>query len=190
MEKLQPTIVNGKNVTLKPLQEQFFEEYHSMFSPTVRQAVGLPPTSELQETATFLKATMVDPQHFMFYCIFDNQANKLIGAVVIRTPDHPNGQLGAWVNENFWGGGCYQEALYLALKEYFDYKDNTPIFAFVAVDNKRSLKAHKKIGFEIVEKSLEDKKCCPGRQTHKIVLTRTAFDKARKRFEGGSNENK
>jgi RimJ/RimL family protein N-acetyltransferase len=183
MEKLQPDIVKGNLITLKPLQEQFIEEYYHMFSPIVRQAIGLPSTSDLQETTDFLRAIMDDPQHLMFYCIFDNPTNKLIGAVVIRTPDHPNGQLGAWLNENFWGGERYQEALYLALKKYFDYKANNSIFAFVAVDNKRSLKAHQKMGFEIVQKSPYDAECCQGKKTHKIALTRVAFKLEQKHFE-------
>ena len=183
MEK-QPNIVKGKVITIKPLQEQFFEEYHHMFSPVVRQAVGLTPTSELHDTATFLKATMSDPQHLMFYCIFDNQTNNLIGSVVIRTPDHPNGQLGAWLNENFWGGGRYQEALCLALKKYFESTGYNSIFAFVEVNNERSLRAHQKMGFEIVAKSPDDKNRLQGKQKHKIVLMRVAFDKVQKRFEG------
>lgn len=179
--------LEGNIVTLKPLKEDFFESYHKMFSPTVRQAVGLSPTSELRDTATFLKATMSDPQHLMFYCIFDNQANKLIGSVVIRTPDYPNGQLGAWLNENFWGGGRYQEALYLALKKYFESTAYDSIYAFVEVGNERSLKAHQKMGFQIVEKLPEDKNRLREKLAHKfnlsfyyIVLTRAAFDKEQK----------
>ncbi len=187
---IDSTIIIGNITTLKPLQEQFFEEYHRMFSPIVRQAIGLPPTSEPHETADFLKAALEDPQHRMFYCIFDNQTNKLIGSVCIRTPNHPNGQLGAWVNENFWGGGRYQEALYLLLMQYFASTHNDSVNAFIEVNNKRSLKAHQKTGFEIVEKLPEDLTCCPGKQTHKIVLTRGAFDKAQKSFEGICNENK
>jgi RimJ/RimL family protein N-acetyltransferase len=165
----------GKLVTLKPLQEEFFEEYHHMFSSTVRKILGLVPTCPLQETVNFLKALMVDKRELMFYCIFDNKTGKLIGAVNIRTVDHPNGQLGAWMNENFWGQGRYQEALYLILKEYFESSDEDSIFVFVDTSNLRSLKAHQKFGFVATEKSCEDNKYCPGKITHKLVLTRETF---------------
>ncbi len=94
--------ITGKIITLKPLHESFFEVYHVMFSPVVRQILGLPPVCGVQDTINFLKAAMVNKQYCMFFCIFDNKSDSLIGAVVIRSPEHPNGRLGSWLNENFW----------------------------------------------------------------------------------------
>lgn len=168
----------GSIVTLKPLQEQFFEEYHNMFSPVVRQALGLPPSSELQETTNFLKTAMVDPQYEKFYCIFDNQTNKLIGGITIRSKQHPMGQLGTWVNEQFWGGGRYQEALYLSMKEYFADDKHDSMVAFIEEKNERSLRAHQKFGFVIVEKTSEDQRYLPGKKSKKVVLIKDSFKNA------------
>jgi RimJ/RimL family protein N-acetyltransferase len=179
MEKLYQTLIKGKTITLKQLSEKFFDEYHHMFSPTVRKVIGLSPSSELKETTEFLRAAMVDPQHLMFYCIFDNHTNKLIGSIATRNPEHPNGQLGAWVNENFRGGGRYQEALFLALNEYFKFEEHNQIFAFVLTNNERSLRAHQKNGFEIIETAFDGKVCLQGYPAHKIVLTRVGFEKAK-----------
>lgn len=162
-------VLTGKKVTLKPLESAFFQEYHVMFSPVVRNALGLVPTCSEQETLSFLNAAMHDEKHKMFYCVFDNQANKLIGSIVIRTNDHPNGQLGAWINENFWGAGRYQEALLLILNKYFESHDS--IFAFVKIKNERSLRAHKKFEFEVVDKFVRD-----GYDYYKINLSKNVFE--------------
>lgn len=158
----------GKIITLKTLQESYFQEYYKMFSPTVRQALGLNAESNLEETSNFLKTIMTDPQHKMLYCIFDNGTKKLIGSIVIRTSEHINGQLGSWVNENFWGENRYQEALKLVLQKYFETCDS--IFAFVKVINIRSLNAHQKAGFVIQEKFKKN-----GYDYYKIHLSKGDF---------------
>ncbi len=173
--------LKGKLVTLKPLQEKFFEEYHRMFSPIVRQALGLPPTCDMQETIKYLQVALVDKHHHMVYCIFENKTNKLIGGIVIRSKEHPNGQLGSWLNEHFWGSGRYQEALYLTLKKYFEETQDNSIFAFVTEENKRSLKAHQKFGFVVAKKLDNDHR--PGKYAYLIELTRNKFEQKRKNFK-------
>ncbi len=44
---------------------------------------------------------MEDGQYLVFYCIVDSIMNKMIGSIAIRPPEHPNGQLGEWINEKF-----------------------------------------------------------------------------------------
>ena len=78
----------------------------------------------------------------------------------------------------------------MALKKYFESTEYSSIFAFVEISNERSLRAHQKIGFEIVTKSPDDKNRLQGKQSYKIVLTRTAFDKTQKRFEGTRDADK
>ncbi len=47
------------------------------------------------------------------------------------------------------------------MKKYFESTDSHSIFAFIEEDNKRSLRAHQKYGFMIVNKSCQDdKKYC------------------------------
>ena len=151
----------GTKVTLKPLHESFFDEYHRMFSPTVRAMLHLTQTAPIEETRKFLsgwlKTTKVDEK--FFFCIFDNQDQCLIGALEIREPDCPNGQMGAWLNENYWGGGRYQEALGLALNWYSAYTGRTTVGCMIDVRNARSLRAHQKYGFVIVgEKMFEGRR--------------------------------
>jgi RimJ/RimL family protein N-acetyltransferase len=160
--------ITGTLITLKPLQEAYFKDYHEMFSTTVRNALGLPSKSSIKNTITFLKEIITDPKHKKIFCIFDNETQKLIGSIVIRSKDHHNGQIGSWVNENFWGSGKFQEALTLVLQMHF--KANDSISAFVKVINKRSLCAHQKAGF-IIQEQFEKN----GFDYYKIHLTRDLF---------------
>ena len=160
--------IAGNLITLKPLQEIYFKNYHKMFSTTVRQALGLRQKTSLKETINFLDEIITDPKHKKIFCIFDNETQNLIGSTVIRSEDHPRGQLGSWVNEKFWGSGKYQEALSLVLQVYF--KTNNSIFAFVRITNKRSLYAHQKVGF-IIQDQFEKN----GFDYYKIYLTKDLF---------------
>jgi len=168
-----PVEVVGKKITLRLLDQKYFEEYHTMFSPVVRVILGLPEIATLEETRDFLSKTVEtlrgeeNSKYKAFYCIFDNVDKKLIGALEIREPGNINGQLGTWVNENYWGGGRYQEALDLVLKAYFKAHEINSLNAYVRVANIRSLKAHQKYGFEIVGE-LEVK----GNNCYEIVVTR------------------
>ena len=171
-----PSIFVGKKITLKKLQESFFEEYHQQFSPIVRQRLHLPLTASFKETCDFLKKqiTLVDAGRSLFFCVFDNQDKKLIGALEIREPTHIHGQLGAWINEHYWGGGRYQEALLFVVRLYFEQTNNPDIFIFVDSDNIRSVKAHEKIGFKIAETFVMNHResCCLGKTLHRMVCQR------------------
>jgi RimJ/RimL family protein N-acetyltransferase len=156
-----PIEIVGKKITLRLLDSKYFEEYHRMFSKIVRVALGLPETATLEETKTFLTKKFEDLkngeksknnnfEYKVFYCIFDNSDKKLIGAIEIRELGNKDGQLGTWLNENYWGSGRYQEALDLILKNYFKFHDFDSLNAYVRVVNIRSLKAHQKYGFEII----------------------------------------
>ena len=88
----------------------------------------------------------------LFYCIFDNKDNKLIGAIDIREKHHNDvGQFGTWINENYWGGGRFKEATNLIAKVYFATSDDDDIEAHVRIWNKRSYHALKKCGFKDVD---------------------------------------
>lgn len=171
----QTCCIVGKTVTLKPLEASFFDACHHMFSPTVRQWLHLPLTATTEQTREFLASRLVVIQEGKshYFCIFDNQDKKLIGAVEIREPDFVNGQLGAWLNEKYWGGGRYQEALDLALKAYFSDTKATEVNAIIDVDNVRSIKAHQKYGFKIVDEFVVEQTAssCVGRCVYRLIYT-------------------
>ena len=146
-----PKEIVGKKITLRVLDSQYFQEYHTTFSPIVRKAIGLSDRT-LDQTKEFLATRVVALKigKTLFYCIFDNIDKKLIGAIEIREPGYPEGQLGTWINENYWGEGRYQEALDLIIKVYFKIKNVDKVNAYVETFNIRSLKAHQKYGFKIV----------------------------------------
>lgn len=169
-------ILIGKIVTLKPLSESFFDEYHMAFSPVVRNALHLPLVATRQQTHAFLASmlSLISQKGHLFFCIFDNQKNRLIGALEVRDPAFVNGQLGAWLNESYWGGGRYQEALNLALTAYFDYSKTTTVNVLVDVDNVRSVKAHQKYGFSIVEEFVvkDEASICYGLKVYRLVYSK------------------
>lgn len=161
MQTFPPTII-GNHVTVRLLHPSFFTAYHAMFSSTVRAALHLPLEASCQATQEFLQAqinslTTMD----LFYCIFNNADNKLIGAIKIRDPQSQealqNGQIGAWVNESYWGQDRYQEALTLATQAYFAHTNAESIGAFIDATNIRSLRAHTKFGFVVTGSSVG---CC------------------------------
>ena len=151
-------ILSGKIVTLKVLRADYFQSYHDMLSPTVREAIGIPKEQTLEETEKFLKKKLIEIANntILFYCIFDNAENNLIGSIELRELGFLNGQLGCWTNENYWGGGRYQEALDLLLQEYFTCTDERVVNAYIKKKNIRSLKAHEKYGFKILREFEKD----------------------------------
>lgn len=147
-----PTEIVGKKVTLKQLTEADFVDYHNMFSSTVRKNLEFPEVITLGYTIRYLHDEMKKSRNgtMLQYCIFDNVDKKLIGSIEIRDKNERDpGQLGAWINEAYWGQGRYQEALDLITKTYFKLKPNEKNYlVYVRLWNKRSYQAHKKYGMK------------------------------------------
>ena len=157
----QPEIVKGKVITLRQLKEEYFIDFHNMFSNIVRKSLEFPEHITLEYTINYLKGKMnkIKAKTTVNYCIFDNKENKLIGAIEIRDKNNVDpGQVGCWLNENYWGGGRVQEALNLISQVYFALKGATSYNAHVRLWNKRSYQAFKKFGFEDKEFYYEDGK--------------------------------
>lgn len=146
-----PEVVPGKIVTLKKLREEYFIDWHNMFSAKVRDLFESPKHITLDYTINILRYIMElnNKGETLYYCIFDNKDNRLIGAIEVREKnDIDPGQMGCWLNENYWGGGRIQEAYKLIAQTYFKLKPNEPSFdAHVRTWNIRSYKAMKKFGF-------------------------------------------
>jgi len=157
-----PTEIKGKIVTLRPLKEEYFIDYHNMFSQTVRKAFELPESITLNYTIQYLhnKKHSADEGKVLMYCIFDNKDNKLIGHLEIRDlNDLDPGQFTCWINENYWGGGRFQEAVDLISKAYFKlHPKEKSYIAHVRLWNKRSYHALKKYGFQDLGYYYEDGK--------------------------------
>lgn len=149
-----PEVIQGKIITLKTLKEEYFIDYHNMFSNEVRKNLEFPEHITLSYTISYLREELKKSQEGkqLLYMIFDNKDNKLIGGIEIRElNDEDPGQLGMWVNEHYWGGGRLQEALNLISKTYFTLNPQEEKYnAHVRLWNKRSYHALKKYGFKEV----------------------------------------
>jgi RimJ/RimL family protein N-acetyltransferase len=147
-----PTEVKGSKVSLRLLKEEYYLNYHHMFSPLVRKSLEFPEHITLGYTIQYLQGEhkKVSAGKMLQYCIFDNIDNKLIGSIEIREKNETDpGQLGCWVNEAYWGGGRFQEALNLISKTYFRLKPlEKSYIAHVRLWNQRSYHALKKYGFD------------------------------------------
>jgi len=147
-----PEEIKGSIITLKLLKEDYFLDYHTMYSPIVRKALEAHETSSLGYSIELLHWEMkkIKEGKVLFYCIFDNKDNKLIGSLEIRDKNsYDPGQFGCWTNEKYWGGGRIQEAIKLITKMYFRLKSHENSFiAHVRVWNDRSYHALKKAGFK------------------------------------------
>lgn len=157
-----PEELKGKLVTLRPLTEKLYIDYHNMFSNLVRKNLEFPEHVTLGYTIRYLQDEQKKAAEgkMLHYCIFDNKDNKLIGALEIRDlNDVDPGQFGWWINESYWGGGRAQEALDMITKTYFRLKPQEKSFiAHVRLWNKRGYQALKKYGFQDVGYFYEDGK--------------------------------
>ena len=135
----------GERVTLRLLQSRYIADYLAMFSPQVQHILHVRDSSSEQD---YLHNCLqrLEQGHTLFYCVFDNGDDHLIGAIEIRHTNESRGQLYSWLHECYWGGGRYQEALALISNEYFN-SFNTRFFnAHVDVANERSYRALQKFG--------------------------------------------
>jgi RimJ/RimL family protein N-acetyltransferase len=155
-----PEVIEGKIVTLKQLKEEYFIDYHNMFSNIVRKNLEFPEHITLSYTINYLREEMRKSHEgiMLAYCIFDNKDRKLIGYIDIRDlNDDDPGQLGCWINELYWGGGRFQEALDLTSKTYFANKPaEKQYIAHVRLWNTRSYYGLKKYGFKEIGFYYED----------------------------------
>lgn len=142
---MQAAELRGDKVTLRILDQMHIDDYCAILSPAVCAALHV--TSITSEQEYLFNRLCADEESF-FYTIFDSHADKLIGGIEIRPPTSSRGQLYSWIHENYWGLGCFREALGLITREYFAYHKDVPcVTAHVDVSNKRSYWALKKSGF-------------------------------------------
>lgn len=134
----------GECVTLRFLCSDHISEYLNMFSPTVCHWLHADQESESLYLAQQLIAQAQGATYF--FCIFDRESDRLIGGIEIRESIH-RGQLYAWMHEDYWGTGLYQEALALAARFYFMMTGASFFTAHVDVHNKRSYHALRKMNF-------------------------------------------
>jgi RimJ/RimL family protein N-acetyltransferase len=63
------------------------------------------------------------------------------------------------------------------LRWYFEHTKAPNIFAFIDVENKRSIRAHEKIGFKIADSFMmtSPDSCCLGRTLYRMICTQSDF---------------
>ena len=158
-----PDTISGEIITLKKLSMDHVYNYFKAFSPKVRKFLEFPEkvTISYVEEHMQLEIDQMNQGVKIVCSIWDKKENKFIGEIQIRNKDEDEpGQLGMWLNENFWGGGRIQEAMKLISKVYFDrHQNENDYIAFVRPWNIRSIKSMEKFGFKFVrESAYEDKK--------------------------------
>ena len=149
--KILPDQIIGKIITLKIISLYYLNDYYSMFSPKVQKRINVSSAqATYANTKKFLtkKIKLLQKNELIFYFIFDNFHKKLIGKIEIRSFDHPKGQLGVWINENYWGNGRYKESLELISNLYFYHTNMLYYTAQIHENNLRSLFASIKHGFK------------------------------------------
>jgi len=146
-----PQEIIGSIVTLRRLEPKYFRGYHEMFSDIVREAIRYPKHITFTFTKNLLLYEMRKEAEgkMIYYCIFDNKDQNLIGSIEIKEKNEKDpGQFSVWVNENYWGGGRFQEAVDIISTVYFKYVGKEKYDAHVELFNKRSYYALKKYGFK------------------------------------------
>lgn len=138
--------LKGPDITLRPLVAEYIDSYLKSFSSDVQAAVFVDsPQSEREYLLNCIEKS--NNGDAVFFCIFENQNNNIIGAIEIRPSPQHSGQLYCWLNEAYRGKDLLKEAMSLAAKEYFKLTGRIFFNAHVDVCNMRSYKALKKCGF-------------------------------------------
>lgn len=138
--------LKGRDVTLRPLQLEYIDDYLKAFSPEVQTAlfVDTPQAERDYLVEAIEKSGRGDA---VFFCLFENLHNTLIGAIEIRPSLQHSGQLYCWLNEGYRGKGILKDAMRLAAEAYFKLTGRIFFNAHVDICNNRSYRALKKCGF-------------------------------------------
>lgn len=136
-------VLPGTYVVLRALEEHDIPEYLSQLSSTVQELLHI---SSPESERWYIESRIKQATSCM-YGIIENVSGYLIGGLEIRPRPPFFGQLYVWINERFWGSGCFQEAIALSANSYFQHTDAQFFTAHVDVSNKRSYYALKKAGF-------------------------------------------
>ncbi|MFH1644122.1 MAG: GNAT family N-acetyltransferase [bacterium] len=154
-----PKEIKGNVVTLKRFDLKYFNDFHKIFSKEIRKAIEYPEKITFGFTKSMLLHDMKLEREGkgIFYFIFNNKDNKLIGWIEIKDKNIEDpGQFSISINENYRGKGRAQEAIQIISDIYFKYKDEDEYIAHVRLWNQRSYKALIKAGFKDVDRFYED----------------------------------
>lgn len=145
-----PEEIPGSVITLRKMKNEYIDDVHLALTDDVRENLSFPAGWPFDSTDYFIRwlTKRRERGELISYAIFDNNDQKLVGAVEIRSfwKSDP-GQMGAWLHEDYRGKGRIQEALQLLIKTYFAQTDRTVCEAEIELFNQRSLRAFKKLGF-------------------------------------------
>lgn len=138
--------LKGRDVTLRPLQIEYIDQYLKAFSPEVQSALFV-DTPQAERDYLVESIEKSGQGEAVFFCIFDNAHNTLVGAIEIRPSPQHSGQLYCWLNEAYRGKGILKESMQLAAQAYFKLTGRIFFNAHVDICNNRSYRALKKCGF-------------------------------------------
>jgi RimJ/RimL family protein N-acetyltransferase len=166
--------VKGSLITLKLMTDEHIVDLHNAFTSIVRKGIEFPPHITLGYSVHYLRSLMKNHRDgkTLLYTIFDNKDQKPIGLIEIREYDPTDvGQMGCWLNDNYWGGGRIQEAVKLISRTYFRlHPERSHYVCWVRMWNQRSYKAMKKAGFVEIGAKYHD-----GKPAHYILEMKNPF---------------
>jgi RimJ/RimL family protein N-acetyltransferase len=144
MEVIMEQII-GSHIVLRKLHYRYIPLYLDAFVDEIKKTLHV-SGRDTEYTYLLQRLSLVDIEQTFFFIIFHKQNNNCIGAIEIRGAEHL-GQLYCWLHPSYWGRNYFQEAMMLASRIYFSITNALYFTARVDIDNIRSYKALKKIGF-------------------------------------------
>lgn len=132
--------------TIQRLSTDLIDSYLRAFSPAVMNALGI-SSHEAERTYLLEQLQQMENGKALVLAIMDQ--NEVIGAILFRDPVtySRQGQLYCWINERYWSTGLFHSAFRQALEVYKKVPGNRIVTACVDIENIRSYKALKKLGF-------------------------------------------
>lgn len=153
-------IIKGKKIYLKKgLSNKLYSAMLKWFTDIeVMRYVSFVKTMVNMKGIEDVKLFCKDAKNAIFFGIYLNKLNKLIGYSVIGDIKNKQGEFGIIIGEkDYWGKGVGAEATKLMVDYSFNQIGLERIYLTTSEYNKNAIRLYKKFGFEITKKIPNDR---------------------------------
>lgn len=184
----QPVVLQGPRVLLRPFKESdITEEYLSWLNdPEVARYLDTGGSVATKESVQPYLRKFQHSAEFLMLAIIERRAGRHIGNITVNWihPIHRTAYVGIMVGrKECWGQGYGAEALQRVLEYLFCQRHLLKVNAVCVVDNARSLRLFKKLGFR-VEATLRMRLSVDGVARDKVRLSLFRDEPARTAMPG------
>jgi ribosomal-protein-alanine N-acetyltransferase len=150
MQDSLPVLIGRRVLLREPREDDAVRLYEFVRDPEVTRFLAIDPPASPDDTQFFIEKChehRLQDREYVFV-IADVATDEPMGVIGLRHLDQPmrTAQVGTWVARRYWGHGINAEAKELLLDFAFGTLALHRIEARIAVDNRRSRLAFKRLG--------------------------------------------